>query len=233
MSLLAFVTAVSHAEANEQPPTSLRVLFLGNSYTAYNSLPEQVRTLCASVSVNLTYEARTPGGATLQDHAGDEDVQNLIAGSRWDYLVLQEQSLRPLADPGKMFSAVKALTVLAERNNTTLLFFETWPRRKLPSSYKELYRVYDRASELVGGEIAPVGEAWMLAIREHPNIKLYDPDGSHPSPAGSYLAACVIGASITGEDPTTFRAPLPRGVSKSEAEKLRKVAAASRRSSSP
>ncbi|NNF07694.1 MAG: SGNH/GDSL hydrolase family protein [Candidatus Eisenbacteria bacterium] len=233
MSLMASVAGISHAKDNEQPPKGLRVLFLGNSYTAYNSLPEQVRTLCASVSVNVTYEARTPGGTTLQDHAGNKDVQNLIKESRWDYLVLQEQSLRPLADPGKMFGAVKALNVFAEHNNTRLLFFETWPRRNLPSSYKELSRVYDRAAELVGGEIAPVGEAWMLAIQDHPNIKLYDPDGSHPSPAGSYLAACVISASITGEDPTTFQAPLPKGVSKSQAEKLRKVAAANRRSSSP
>ncbi|MAR94433.1 MAG: hypothetical protein CMA45_05115 [Euryarchaeota archaeon] len=31
--------------------------------------------------------------------------------------------------------------------------------------------------------------------------ELYDPDGSHPSLSGSYLAACVLYASMTGESP--------------------------------
>ena len=33
---------------------------------------------------------------------------------------------------------------------------------------------------------------------------LYDPDASHPSALGTYLAACVILSTITGRDPDSF-----------------------------
>ena len=48
--------------------------------------------------------------------------------------------------------------------------------------------------------VAPVGRAWERALRD-PAMTLHDPDGSHPSPAGTYLAACVLYATLTGESP--------------------------------
>lgn len=46
-----------------------------------------------------------------------------------------------------------------------------------------------------------MGVAWQRALDENPEITLWDQDGSHPSPEGSYLAASVFYALITGESP--------------------------------
>jgi hypothetical protein len=67
------------------------------------------------------------------------------------------------------------------------------------------------ASELSAG-IAPVGLAWHTALRDDPRLRLYRPDGSHPSWTGTYLTALVLYGSITGGNPATptYRPPLVR-----------------------
>jgi hypothetical protein len=44
------------------------------------------------------------------------------------------------------------------------------------------------------------GIAW-AQVRERPELELYYTDGSHPSPAGSYLAACTLYATIFHQSP--------------------------------
>lgn len=82
--------------------------------------------------------------------------------------------------------------------------------------------------------IAPVGPAFarvhaaVLAEGVDPTSEgsafdaLYDPDGSHPSALGTYLAACVILSTITGRDPERFADAL--GLPPSDAAAMRAVA---------
>lgn len=46
--------------------------------------------------------------------------------------------------------------------------------------------------------ISPVGDFWAQSLKAHPNLSLHAEDGSHPTVAGSYLAALVIAGSIGG-----------------------------------
>ena len=46
-----------------------------------------------------------------------------------------------------------------------------------------------------------MGPAWASVTRDHPEIELWDSDGSHPKPAGTYLAATVFYATIFGMTP--------------------------------
>ena len=51
----------------------------------------------------------------------------------------------------------------------------------------------DQAYATIGGElaipVAPAGEAWCLVTGDDPTIALWQADGSHPTAAGTYLAA--------------------------------------------
>ena len=60
---------------------------------------------------------------------------------------------------------------------------------------------YGTVGDDLGIDVAPVGAAWAAARVEHPEIDLWQPDGSHPSAAGTYLAACVLYATIFGASP--------------------------------
>ena len=49
-----------------------------------------------------------------------------------------------------------------------------------------------------------MGDAFRLCHDTHPEIGLYMPDHYHPSPEGTYLAACVFFAALSGRDPRTL-----------------------------
>ncbi len=48
----------------------------------------------------------------------------------------------------------------------------------------------------IGATVVPVGLAWQHCLAAHPAIVLHDKDQSHPSLAGSYLAACTFYATL-------------------------------------
>ena len=49
--------------------------------------------------------------------------------------------------------------------------------------------------------IAPVGYAWDKLVTREASASLWQQDGSHPSEAGTYLAACVFYATIFRQSP--------------------------------
>jgi hypothetical protein len=67
--------------------------------------------------------------------------------------------------------------------------------------YKSKSTAYYKVGKEVGATVAPVGVAWEKTVRGNASINLWQKDGSHPSLAGSYLAACVFYATVFGESP--------------------------------
>jgi hypothetical protein len=55
--------------------------------------------------------------------------------------------------------------------------------------------------------VAPVGQAWDLALARQPSLVLHAADGNHSAPAGAFLAAAIIAATIANVSPDAF-APL-------------------------
>lgn len=192
------------------------VLFVGNSYTSSNGLPDVVREMAASSGQDLEVAVQAPGGWWLKDHAGSDDTLSAIADGEFDYVVLQEQSMVPavrdLAD-GESRPAAVSLANEAAQTGAAVVLFMTWGHRNGSSevghsSYESMQvaiaNTYGRLSAATTAETAPVGAAWWIALHERPDIGLYQPDGSHPSAAGSYLAAAVIAGTLTGADPIEF-----------------------------
>jgi hypothetical protein len=54
------------------------------------------------------------------------------------------------------------------------------------------------AAVRAGGMFFPAGEAWRAAWARDSTLALYGPDGFHPSPLGTYVAALVIAERLTG-----------------------------------
>jgi len=200
------------AQGNSRP---MRVLFIGNSYTYFNNLAitiadfamarREVRVLVPTVVL--------VGGSTLEAHLARGDALREIAKGRWDYVVLQEQSTRPLVAPAALWRDAQAFAEAARKVGATVLLYETWAREATPQLQDSLSRMYHRAAELAGAKVAHVGEAW-AAFRATETVAapahsvLFIADGSHPTAAGTYLAACVFYASLYGRTPEG----LPAGV---------------------
>jgi hypothetical protein len=192
------------------------VLFIGNSYTFYNDMPGLVQQLAASVGDVLIQDENAEGSYSLEDHLSDENSIAKIKKGGWDYVVLQEQSTRPVREidivEAQTFSIAAALDSIRKLANPVgdVMFYMTWGRK---GTYEGLS--FQEMNDLIGeryrtmqsnqnGLISPVGAVWSYLRNNSPGIDLYDPDESHPSKAGSYLSACTFYASIFQKDPTAL-----------------------------
>lgn len=129
-------------------------------------------------------------------------------------------------------SAASRLAALASARGSMVVLFLTWGREHGDPANPDFYPTFeimqDRLdigyrnmaarlhAEGVRVAIAPVGPAFRIVFRDVAAASLdplaegsdfdalYDADGSHPSLRGTYLAACVIAATIHGADPRAF-----------------------------
>src|SRR5262249_34981163 len=77
----------------------------------------------------------------------------------------------------------------------------TWARQHSPETQQIISEAYSSIGKEVGAIVVPVGLAWQSFLSEHDTPFLYDRDQSHPTFAGSYLAACVFLAVLLNTNP--------------------------------
>ncbi len=218
-SFFAFLLLVGFTSFGQD--NTRNVLFLGNSYTAWNNLPLLTATVAASAGDTLLFASNTPGGTTLEMHLTNTTSLNLINQGSWDYVVLQEQSQLPSFPDNQVEAQVFPYAedlnqiILAANPCTETVFFMTWGRKNGDASncaawppvctYEGMdsllnlrYRMMAEMNEAI---VSPVGAVWRYIREEFPQIELYTADESHPSEAGSYAAACTFYSVIFRTDP--------------------------------
>jgi hypothetical protein len=182
---------------------TLHVLFIGNSYTYYNNLPELLADLSASQprEPHIDAEMVVRGGATLRQHWEEGRALARLRGGHWDFVVLQEQSTLPITDPATMHKYARLFDAEIRRAGAHTVFFLTWARQDKPDTQAALNEAYTSIARELGAKLAPVGIAWQTALKRNPRLLLYAVDQSHPNASGSYLAACVLYSVIIGKSP--------------------------------
>lgn len=217
--------AAAAADAGVTEARAVRVLFIGNSYTSANGLPSVVARLAetAPSPVRLEVGLHTPGGQTWEGHDADPALDELI-GRGWDYVVLQDQSQQPWwGPPTDVKPALLSLDEKIRAASAQTVLFMTWAREGDSFSQDMLVdSYYEFGGEAIGARVAPVGRAWERALRD-PSTTLHAADGSHPNVRGTYLAACVLYATLTGHSPMGL-GDGGLDVSERDAEALQRVA---------
>jgi len=216
-----------------------RVLFVGNSFTFRNAMPALVHGLAEADDGSMPIFAvqYTAPRWSLKKASEDEGLQNLLEDVRWDVVVLQEKSwfLSLSAEDRRKETYPFARDLqreIALAGGRTMLFMTwgykdgdrwNWPGDTFDAMQARLAEGYSELAGELSAEIAPVGLAWAEARRRQPGIDLWADDGKHPSRLGSYLAACVFYASLTGRDPA--RSGFTGDLAPAEARFLQDVAA--------
>src|SRR5688500_6515281 len=189
-----------------------RVLFIGNSYTYFNNLPDILRGLAAVTSVGeVDVRLVASGGWRLKEHWEKGDARRLLREHPWDHVVLQDQSTLgvnhyvegvPHVSTDEAFRPyAKLWAEEIRRTGAVPVFYVTWARKATPEDQAALNYAYITAARAFHGLVAPVGEAWKSTREHHPSLELFQNDGSHPSSAGSYLAACTLFAALFDGSP--------------------------------
>jgi len=109
--------------------------------------------------------------------------------------------------------------------------FTVWPPGDRRAFFGDVIESYRLATQDVRGVLLPVGQAWLDAWARDAGLPLYGPDDFHPSVEGTYLAALVIYARLSGHSPVGLpaRFTLPDGnvveIARSTATLLQETAA--------
>jgi PKD repeat protein len=236
---LFLFTLVASASAQ----TTKRAFFIGNSYTYYNNMPEIVNSLANAGGDTLIHASSTPGGAQLVHQVSNTTTLNGIRQGNWDFVVIQEQSQKPSFSPTQV--AADVLPYAAQLNDSIVannpcaetVFFMTWGRKNgdqtncanyppictYAGMQARLRSSYLLMADQNEGICSPVGAAWQVVRDSFPLIELYSPDESHPSYAGSYLAACTFYASFYRKSPVGLN--FYGTLSAADAQALQSVAA--------
>lgn len=216
-----------------------RVLFVGNSYTRANDLPHVMQRIAAGVpgGVSIRVAAITQPGWDLARHWSVPHTRAAIAGGGFTHVVLQDHSLSALQHCGEFERFVRLFDGEIDRIGARTVLYETWARREGSRVYRRerladgpvdmqarISECYAQLARRIGADVAPAGRAFLLAQQRLGDAAdLYRSDGAHPSRNGTYLAAAVLYAVITGDDPrrTRYR---PHRMGRRLAAQLREVA---------
>jgi hypothetical protein len=184
-----------------------RVLFVGNSLTEGNELPLLVEALSQAGGRPLAVDSVTRGGVSLEDHWGLA-TQDRIARGGYRYVVLQQgPSALPASRVNLREWTRRFDEVIRKAGGRTALYM-VWPESYRRQAFGDVSASYRLAAEDVGAVLLPAGDAWLAAWQKDEQLRLYGPDGFHPTLLGSYLAAVVIYAGLTGAPTTGLPAQL-------------------------
>ena len=195
------------------------ILFIGNSYTAVNDLPNWVRLIGASQGDTFEVSAVTPGGRTFSGHSTDPQVLDMFRQKNYDAVVLQEQSQLPAFPIDQVesdcYPYAKTLVDSIRSNNpfARIVFYSTWGRQNGDAQNCQFFPpictfkgmnqlLHDRYITMANNNfawVAPVTSVWR-DIRDTTSMNLYQGDGSHPSYEGTHLAALTIYKTIFQKD---------------------------------
>ena len=127
----------------------------------------------------------------------------LIRQRDLDVVVLQDD-LASMTDQEEFKESVRKFDHEIRTAGAETVLFMPWEYDlKLKKvAVEEIARVYGDIAAELSLKVAPVGLAWQRARQESPTPDLYMPDRMAPSIYGTYLAACVLYATILGKDPT-------------------------------
>ncbi|MCF8381136.1 MAG: hypothetical protein K9H49_16300 [Bacteroidales bacterium] len=205
-----------------------KILFVGNSYTYYNSgVDFQLKNIVNADTIEddktYVFESVTVGAYRLESHWNDQVSIEKIASDKWNYVVLQEQSTRPIDETELFYEYARLLDKMITGRDSKTAFYMTWARKDHPLEINELAEAYISISEELNATLAPVGRVWEYVLNKYPEIVLHIADDKHPTPAGTYLAACVFDIVLLDKNPINS-SYVPAGVSEPNAIKLKNAA---------
>jgi hypothetical protein len=202
--LVACSSGGGDSDGASGPPSGtadISMLFMGNSHTTFNDLTKMVADMVRAGKPGRTVASvEAPGFMFLEERVHDAPTMNLLRSQNWSFVVLQAQKYSLSGQFEYSTEEAKELIRVSRGQHAVPVMFPEWPLRNVD----ETQRIYDLHVSIAQAEpacVAPIGQAWDLALSRDPSMPLYADDGNHSRPAGAFLAALVLYATITGQSP--------------------------------
>lgn len=190
-----FICSAQSQASQKNAERDLQILFIGNSLTYTNNLPQLVRKSLKSNGAKSRVKSIALPNYALSDHWQDGSIQREIGTGNYDFVILQQ-------GPSSQMEGKKILEVYGEKiaglcapKGCQLGFFMVWPSMAHYATFDGVIRNYREAANNNKAILFPVGELWKSHFEQTNNFDYYGPDKFHPSKKGSQVAAEII-ASI-------------------------------------
>lgn len=187
-TLLFVVCAIAQGSGK---PTELNVLFIGNSLTYVNDVPEMVKAIGKNNGKKFKFKTVAYPDFSLEDHWKKGDALKVIKDGKWDFVVLQQGSSALPASRANLIAYVDHFAEEIKKVGAKPALYMVWPFESRKFDFDRVHESYELAAKGVDGVFIPAGDAWRVAWKQQPDLKLYS-DGLHATALGSYLAAGVI-----------------------------------------
>jgi hypothetical protein len=202
----------THGGATSGPPPAtadISLLFMGNSHTSVNDLTKMVAEMVRAGRPGKTVASvEAEGWMFLDERLDDPPSMALLRSQQWSVVILQAQKYSSSGQVQYSTAEAKELVRISRAQHAVPIMFPEWPRRGID----ETQRIFDLHVSIAQAEpacVAPIPQAFDLALARDPTLTLHAADGNHSAPAGAFLAALVLYATITGSSPLDLP-PLPQ-----------------------
>lgn len=166
--------------------------------------------------------------STYVDHSDGKKIKtfDFTKEKVFDVVVLQDNSKGPI-DPQRKDTFERYLKIHATDMNAIgikPMVMLTWAWEGQPEMTKQLADATVKAANESNVMVIPAGLAFAEAIKQIPDVKLYRADHFHPSAAGTYLAGCVMYATMFKKSPEGLKFSGVDPVDPALAKKLQTIA---------
>lgn len=174
----------------------MKLLFIGNSHTYYNSMPETVLRLLEATGQKAHVTMLTEGGKGLTNHVASPAVAFNIRCGKYDAVIAQDRATG--FDPASFYDGARALKEMADRAGSPFFLYMPWTGRSKRDLQANMTEAHHQFCKSNGCQMAPAGEVFSRILASESSDLLYHDDGNHASAVGSYLAAVTIFYTVTG-----------------------------------
>jgi hypothetical protein len=196
-AFLIFVGCISSlqdhfAQLLSQPLTTVKILFVGNSLTYTNDLPELVRMEAKKRNIFIETSSLALPNAALEDHWNSGEAQKFIKANHFNFVIVQQGPSSQPEGRKMLLGYGEKFRELCKEQKTQLAFFMVWPAKENYHMFDGVIKNYTEAAETNAAILLPVGKVWKKYMDETKDFSYYGPDEFHPSLKGSQVAAKVI-----------------------------------------
>ena len=201
----------------------LNILFVGNSITYFNNLPQTFKQIADEQGNHVTIDQHTPGGTGFVHHEANSTLYDKFRNTVWDYVILQPGSSESI---GASYP-IATTTIRAQRLKDSITKYSPCASihyyeisygivNDTPASFQQyldrqliIKNNLTQMSNATNIPFIPAGECFKNSMQTDPSqflwVNYYD---IHPNPKGSFLAACsfynaifkqpIVNSAITG-----------------------------------
>jgi|GEM_PF-122719 len=207
--IILFLSSSLSAQTSSAPNSQnkkIRVLFVGNSFTYYNNLPQVVSAMAKSQDVIIDTKHSTVGGSSLENHWKSErgtQTRIMLELEKWDYVVFNNHSLSAINSPEKFLDYSKKFADLVRSKGAEPIFMMTWAYKSNPLMLPEIEKLHKELCEQTNTNFIPGGPLFASSLKYRADIELFH-DDIHPSSNGTYLLGLAFYKYFTGKSVSTI-----------------------------